>query len=101
MFLHDSVLQPELSRGCVRQKPTAPLGIPSSMGFLYGSRVDDGARGGDIDVLVISKRIDLMEKLGILGELHEQLGDQRIDLSIVADLSAPFSRVARASGVAL
>ena len=44
--------------------------------FLFGSRVDDAAKGGDIDLLVLSKKINLMAKLDILVQLHRKLGDR-------------------------
>lgn len=69
--------------------------------YLFGSRVNDAARGGDIDLLVLSSRLDLMAKLDILGELHRDLGEQKIDLLICPDLSQPFARVAMAQGVRL
>lgn len=68
---------------------------------LFGSRTNDQARGGDIDLLVISNKIDLLSKLDILGELHRDLGDRRIDLTVTADLSEPFARIAKAEGVRL
>ena len=69
--------------------------------YLFGSRADDHARGGDIDLLVLTSRIDLMAKLDILARLHEQLGDQRIDLVIQPDLSLPFARLAIKQGALL
>ncbi len=69
--------------------------------FLFGSRVDDRAKGGDIDLLVISSRIDLMAKLDILARLHRRIGDQKIDLVIQPDLSRPFARLAIKGGVRL
>jgi len=74
---------------------------PDSAVYLFGSRVDDSAKGGDIDLLVLSKKINLMAKLDILARLHQQLGDQKIDLVIYPDLSRPFARIAVKNGEAL
>lgn len=69
--------------------------------YLFGSRVDDSAKGGDIDLLVLSKKIDLMTKLDILAQLHQKLGARKIDIAIYPDLSSPFSRMAMQTGVRL
>lgn len=69
--------------------------------YLFGSRVNDGAKGGDIDLLVLSKAINLMAKLDILAQLHQQLGEQKIDLAIYPDLSRPFARLVVKEGEAL
>ncbi len=69
--------------------------------YLYGSRVDDHARGGDIDLLVLSSKIDLMKKLDILAQLHLSLGERKIDLSVYSDTTPPFARIAIQSGVRL
>ncbi len=74
---------------------------PQADVYLFGSRVDDGARGGDIDLLVLSRKIDLMTKLDILGDLHLSLGEQKIDVVVAPDLSRPFTRIAIAEGVHL
>jgi len=74
---------------------------PDSAVYLFGSRVDDSAKGGDIDLLVLSKKINLMAKLDILARLHQQLGDQKIDLVIYPDLARPFARLAVKNGEAL
>lgn len=51
---------------------------------LFGSRADDNARGGDIDLYLDVQSTDAREvlrcKLALLAELHAQLGDQRIDV---------------------
>ncbi len=69
--------------------------------YLFGSRADDTAKGGDIDLLVLSKKIDLMTKLDILAQLHQKLGARKIDIAIYPDFSSPFSRMAMQTGVLL
>ncbi len=61
--------------------------------YLFGSRTDDTAKGGDIDLLVLSKKIDLMAKLEILAQLHRKLGDRKIDIAIYPDATRPFPRL--------
>jgi len=74
---------------------------PEANIYLFGSRANDNARGGDIDLLIISRKICLMDKLTLLARLHQILGEQKIDLAIYPDLSRPFARLARESGVPL
>lgn len=69
--------------------------------YLFGSRVDDAAKGGDIDLLVLSKKIDLMKKLGILAQLHQKLGERKIDIAVYPDTSRPFPRMVMQKGVRL
>ncbi|SJM88955.1 Nucleotidyltransferase family protein [Crenothrix polyspora] len=69
--------------------------------YLFGSRTNDHAKGGDIDVLVISKKISLIDKLTILAKLHLRLGEQKIDLVVFPDLTRPFARIAQQGGIAL
>ena len=57
---------------------------------LYGSRADDERRGGDIDLLIIfddegCKQKAVKERLNILTKLHEQIGEQKIDLLFTSD----------------
>src|SRR5579872_1686413 len=54
---------------------------------LYGSRVDDSQKGGDIDLLVLVDEPDfanelLQKKHLLLANMKKQLGDQKIDLKI-------------------
>jgi predicted nucleotidyltransferase len=69
--------------------------------YLFGSRVDDAAKGGDIDLLVLSSKINLMMKLGILARLHQKLGERKIDLVVYPDTSRPFPRMVMQEGVRL
>jgi uncharacterized protein len=74
---------------------------PQAQVWLHGSRLHDTARGGDIDLLVLSAHLGLSDKLSLLAQLHAALGEQRIDLTIARDLSRPFARLAQAQGVQL
>ncbi len=74
---------------------------PDAAVYLFGSRTDDAAKGGDIDLLILSTKISLLDKLDILTELHGQLGEQKIDLVVYPDLGKPFARIAMNQGVRL
>lgn len=69
--------------------------------FLFGSRVDDCAKGGDIDLLVLSKKINLMSKLEILTQLHLKLGERKIDVSVYPDANRPFPRMVMQTAIHL
>lgn len=73
---------------------------------LFGSRVDDAARGGDIDLYVVStapvaNRASTAARIAAI--LQQRLGDQRIDV-ILADPETPripIHEVAEKTGVRL
>ena len=50
--------------------------------YLFGSRVDDSKRGGDIDLyLVVKDKSDLFrKKLRFLAKIKKILGEQKIDV---------------------
>ena len=75
---------------------------PTAQVRLYGSRVDNAAKGGDIDLLIISDLITASELSAIRWELWERLGEQKIDL-ILSDtlLTSTFARHAYGQGVSL
>ena len=74
--------------------------------YLFGSRVDDQARGGDIDLLVEFPGIiddKLRKTLALSADVRESLGEQRIDI-VVRDAASrvlPIHAEARRAGVAL
>lgn len=72
-----------------------------AMIYLFGSRVDDAALGGDIDLLVLSKKINLMGKLNILAQLHQRIGARKIDIAVYPDTTRPFPRMVIQNGVPL
>ncbi|MBU0561752.1 MAG: nucleotidyltransferase domain-containing protein [Bacteroidetes bacterium] len=58
--------------------------------FLFGSRTDDTKKGGDIDVLVISGKIGLTEKIKIKIKLYNTLGERKIDIITTPEINSAF-----------
>ena len=50
--------------------------------YLFGSRVDDTKKGGDIDILVISEKIDDHSLVLIEEEIFKQIEAQKIDFVV-------------------
>jgi predicted nucleotidyltransferase len=50
--------------------------------FLYGSRVNNELRGGDIDLFILSETLNFSQKLDLLVDLKIKFGEQKIDLLI-------------------
>ena len=75
---------------------------PKAEVFLFGSRADDTRRGGDIDLLIVSKRIGLRERLRLQSALEDALGLRKIDLVIVDNVdNSPFARSVQPGSVRL
>lgn len=72
-----------------------------AMIYLFGSRADDSAKGGDIDLLVVSRKIKLMDKLDILAKLHQCIGERKIDIAVYPDTMHAFPRMVMQTGVPL
>ncbi|MBF0159677.1 MAG: nucleotidyltransferase domain-containing protein [Magnetococcales bacterium] len=93
----------------IRQAVGALFGSDSEV-WLFGSRVDDTKRGGDIDLLVVlsSSRPDedaaaiWNSRIRLLERLERQLGERKIDVVMAkADDSRPIVAIARSTGVRL
>lgn len=69
--------------------------------YLFGSRVDDSKKGGDIDLLVMSTKLTSDDKRAIKMKLYELIGEQKIDIVLAADDSDPFVKLALEGGVEL
>jgi predicted nucleotidyltransferase len=79
---------------------------PEAQVWLFGSRVDDSAKGGDIDLLVrpdpTAGNPDLMGKVRLLGKLERALGERRIDIVIETPRDPrPIVRIAHEKGIPL
>ena len=64
--------------------------------YLYGSRVDDRLKGGDIDLLVVAPEVKWEDKIDILLAIKGRIGEQRIDLKLVRPAEAEEDAFVRA-----
>jgi predicted nucleotidyltransferase len=48
--------------------------------YLFGSRVDNNKRGGDIDLLVVSKKITKKDLRKLRVEFFKNFGEQKLDI---------------------
>lgn len=72
--------------------------------YLFGSRVDDSKRGGDIDLyLVPSQKFDdeREKKISFLLKLDNYIGEQKIDVILAKDKSRLIEQEALKYGVEL
>jgi len=53
---------------------------PDAKVYLFGSRTDDGKRGGDIDLLIVSKKITRKDIRKLRVEFFKRFGEQKIDI---------------------
>jgi predicted nucleotidyltransferase len=84
---------PERERAALRE--IVRRADPAAEVCLYGSRADDALKGGDIDLLIVSERLTLADKLDFLVQMKDALGERRIDILIRTSESArsdPFAR---------
>lgn len=69
--------------------------------YLFGSRVKDELKGGDIDLLVFSKKIKDDDRRSIKIKMYDALGEQKIDLVLASNASATFVEIAKREGIPL
>ena len=71
--------------------------------YLFGSRVDDQRRGGDIDLFIEPEHRDNTFQQKILLQTKLQLlpGDQKIDIVVAKDPARPIEQEARQKGILL
>jgi predicted nucleotidyltransferase len=61
--------------------------------YLFGSRVNDEARGGDIDILIISDKIGFSEKIKIRTAIFKEIEEQKIDLVVKKNFNDTFVKM--------
>ena len=86
----------------IKQCTQQVFGVSSRV-LLFGSRVDDQAVGGDIDLYIIPQAQDnlLMKKLDFLVGLKLDIGDQKIDVVLAEDPNRVIEQEALRTGIEL
>ena len=72
--------------------------------ILFGSRVDDSKKGGDIDVFIETPlESSIKDKLNFLVQLENNIGEQKVDLIVKSKNSPPkdIFDIAKKTGIAL
>jgi len=76
---------------------------PNARIWLFGSRVDDNKKGGDIDIAIFSEKIDkdIMQKIQIRRFICDRIGEQKIDIVTTNNGKEAIFRLAVAEGIQL
>jgi predicted nucleotidyltransferase len=76
---------------------------PAAEIYLHGSRTDDAAKGGDIDLLVVSDKVGFQDALDLRIRILDRIGWQQLDLLVRRpdEMSEPFAALARQTGIKL
>lgn len=89
----------------IRQTATEVFGDEVGV-WLFGSRVDDDKRGGDVDLLLSPVKFEaqqqLLRKIRFLSRLERRLGERKVDVVIeTPGDTRPIVRMAHQTGVRL
>ena len=61
--------------------------------YLFGSRIDDMKKGGDIDLLVVSKEITKKDLRYLRIEFFKHFGEQKLDIILDdGEFKNPFTK---------
>ena len=70
--------------------------------YLFGSRINDNERGGDIDILVISETLTYSDIIKIKSIIFNEIEEQKIDIIITKEIiTDPFIKIAYKEGIQL
>jgi uncharacterized protein len=66
--------------------------LPGAEPYLFGSRVNDSAQGGDIDILLLTdEKLPLGRILTLRRKILDKIGDQKLDIANYSkDSDNPF-----------
>ncbi len=97
----------DYQRFVIRTTVTETFGEGASV-WLFGSRVDDCKRGGDIDLLIETDQNDInvlmRAEITFLSRLMLRLGEQKIDVLLnypSRKLHPPIFQIAKQTGILL
>jgi predicted nucleotidyltransferase len=68
---------------------------------LFGSRVNNNTTGGDIDLIILSNKLKLKDKLMIRSILKEKLGERKIDIILTKKPKTAFEKDAFKNSIQL
>jgi len=76
---------------------------PDARVWLFGSRADDSKKGGDIDIAVLSEKInnEVMQKIQVRRFICGRIGEQKIDIVTSSGGKEAFFRLAVEEGIEL
>ena len=74
---------------------------PNARVYLFGSRLDDNQKGGDIDLLVVSQKLTGTDRRRIKLDLYRSLGPRKIDIILAQNDAKAFVRQVLDQGIAL
>jgi uncharacterized protein len=74
---------------------------PNAKVWLFGSRVDDSKKGGDIDIGILSLKVDVMEEIEIRQKMYDKIGERKIDIVISKDGHDVFFKYTVKKGILL
>ena len=71
--------------------------------WLFGSRTDDDKKGGDIDIAVLSEKVnnDAMQKIQVRRYIYDRIGERKIDIVTSSNGGEAFFRLAVEEGIEL
>ena len=81
------------SKEVVTIKETVKTHLNNATIYLFGSRVDDSKKGGDIDLYIISDKATYEIKIKILAKL-EMLLQKPVDIVLHKDFTKPIEQEA-------
>ena len=76
---------------------------PNAQIWLFGSRVDDSKKGGDIGIMILSEKIDkdVMQKIQLRRFICDRIGGQKIDIVTTNSGKEAIFRLAVEDGIQL
>ena len=94
-------------RTIIRATVAETFGVGADV-WLFGSRVDDNKRGGDIDLLIETDQVDVdaiaRAEIFFLTRIQEKLGEQKIDVLLdypSRKTRPPIFSIAKQTGILL